>query len=157
MADDWLPAETSTHQEHVIAHVLGATALGCFTADEAAHFILDIGFVWTILLDGAMGLVPYTMALAELNVSDEERALLSADVGALYELGAEAVLARVEHAEDAGPITAVEFYARAAGRRLRLCCEGADIYVETDFATGAIEIRRTPGGAHCAETFEGGN
>jgi hypothetical protein len=157
MTDDWLPAETSTQQEHVIAHVLGATALGYFTADEAAHFVLDIGFIWTILLDGAMGLVPYTMALAELNVSEEERTLISADVAVLYEADAAATLARITHAQEAGPLTAVEFYARAEGRRLRLCCEAADIYIETDFAAGAVEIRQTPGSADCAEAFEGGN
>ncbi len=141
MANEWLPAETTTHQEHVIAHVLGATALGHFTADEAAHFVLDIGFVWTILLDGAMGLVPFSMALAELNVSEAERAAISADVDALYEAGAAAQLARVAPAHDAGPLTAVEFYAREAGRRLLLRCEGASVLVETDFASGAVEIR----------------
>ena len=147
MTDDWQPAEMSTHQEHVVAHVLGATALGHFTADEAAHFVLDIGFIWTILLDGAMGLVPYSMALAELNVSAAERARISADVDALYETGADAQLARVAHAHDAGPIVAVEFYARATGCRLLLRCEDADICVETDFTTSAVEIETKPGGA----------
>ena len=147
MADEWQPAETTTHQEHVIAHVLGATALGHFTADEAAHFVLDIGFIWTILLDGAMGLVPYTMALAELNVRDVERMGLRADVDALYEAGADAVLTHVAHGSDAGPIVAVEFYERAEGRRLLLIGERATISVATDFATGAIEISAQPHGA----------
>jgi hypothetical protein len=147
MADEWQPAETTTHQEHVIAHVLGATALGHFTADETACFILDIGFIWTILLDGAMGLVPYKMALAELNVSDEERMCLSADADALYEAGADAALTRVAHDSDAGPLVAVEFYERAEGRRLLLMGESATISITTDFATGAIEISAQPQGA----------
>ena len=147
MADEWQAAETTTHQEHVIAHVLGATAIGYFVADETAHFVLDIGFIWTILLDGAMGLVPYTMALAELNVSEAERMSFSADVAALYDDDADATLTRVTHAQDAGPITAVEFYERADGRKLLLLCEGASISVETDFATGAFEINVKPGGA----------
>ena len=94
----WTPAETDTHQEHVIAHVLGATVLGHFVADEAAHFVLDIGFVWTILLDGAMGLVPHSMALAELNVAAEERAAITADVRALYEATAGAARTRASAA-----------------------------------------------------------
>jgi hypothetical protein len=35
MSDDfsnWLPLETSTHQEHVIKHVIGASVLGWFIA-----------------------------------------------------------------------------------------------------------------------------
>src|SRR5918912_4163717 len=100
MRVEWTPARTDTHQEHVIAHVLGATVLGYFVADEAAHFVLDLGFVWTILLDGAMGLVPHSMALAELNVSEAERAAVTADVRALYDAGAGAPLARVTPAPD---------------------------------------------------------
>src|SRR5918911_3335745 len=121
------PAETDTHQEHVIAHVLGATVLGYFVADEAAHFVLDIGFVWTILLDGAMGLVPHSMALAELNVAAEERAAITADVRALYEATAGAALARITPAPDDCLVEAVEFYASETGRRLLLQCEGARI------------------------------
>jgi hypothetical protein len=142
--DDWRPIETDTHQDHVIAHVLGATALGYFVADETAHFVLDIGFIWTILLDGTMGLVPAAMALAELNVSDAERTSLSADVDALYAAGADVALTHVAHGSDAGPIMAVEFYERAAGRRLLLIGESATISVATDFATGAIEISTQP-------------
>lgn len=142
--DDWLPAETNTHQEHVIAHVLGATALGYFVADEAAHFVLDIGFVWTILLDGAMGLVPHSMALAELNVSAAERAAVAADVAALYEAGTGAPLAVVTLAPDDCLIEAVEFYAKETGRKLLLQCEGARLSVETVFTTGAIEITSAP-------------
>ena len=147
MADEWQPAETTTHQEHVIAHVLGATVLGHFTADEAAHFVLDIGFIWTILLDGTMGLVPAAMALAELDVSEAARMGLKTDVDALYEAGADVALTHVAHGSDAGPIVAVEFYARAEGRRLLLSGERATISVATDFATGAIEISAQPSGA----------
>ena len=36
---DWTELETSTHQDHVIKHVLGATVLGWLIAGEAAHFL----------------------------------------------------------------------------------------------------------------------
>lgn len=63
---DWTELETSTHQDHVIKHVLGATVLGWFIAGEAAHLLLDIGLLWTIYLDAEMNLLPQGVALAEL-------------------------------------------------------------------------------------------
>src|SRR5260221_6535720 len=72
---DWTESETTKHQDHVIAHVLGATVLGWFIAGEAAHLLLDIGFLWTIYLDGEMNLLPEGVALSELDAGD----LTSAD------------------------------------------------------------------------------
>ena len=43
MTDNWMPAETTTHQDHVIAHVMGATVLGYFVIDEVLYILLDIG------------------------------------------------------------------------------------------------------------------
>ncbi len=140
MTGDWLPAETNTHQDHVIAHVLGATVLGYFRADETAHFMLDIGFIWSILLDGEMGLVPQRMAFAELPLSADERATISADAEALHEHGAAATLARVTAAPAECLITAVEFYTNERGRRLLLLSADASLCVETELATGTITI-----------------
>jgi hypothetical protein len=142
--DDWQPAETDTHQDHVIAHVLGATVLGHFVADETAHFVLDIGFIWTILLDGTMGLVPHSMALDELNVSAAERAALTADVHALYDAGTSTDVTRVTPAPDGCLIETVEFYAHDVGRRLLLQCEAARISIDTTLATGAFVITAAP-------------
>src|SRR5713101_6508579 len=72
---DWTQLETTTHQDHVIAHVLGATVLGWLIAGEAAHLLLDIGFLWTIYLDGEMNLLPQGVAISELDADD----LTSAD------------------------------------------------------------------------------
>ena len=57
MATEWSAKDTTTHQDHVIAHVLGATWLGHFIEDEALYVLLDIGFIWMIYLDGEMGLL----------------------------------------------------------------------------------------------------
>jgi hypothetical protein len=46
----WTAAETDTHQDHVIAHIIGATPLGYFVWDETAYIVLDIGFIWNIYL-----------------------------------------------------------------------------------------------------------
>src|SRR5205814_3248313 len=74
-SSEWSPLETTTHQDHVIKHVVGATVLGWFIAGEAAHLLLDIGFLWTIYLDGEMNLLPEGVALSELDAGD----LTSAD------------------------------------------------------------------------------
>ena len=59
------------HQDHVVAHVIGATPVGYFIYDETAYVLLDIGFIWNIYLDMEMGLVPERLALSELGVDVE--------------------------------------------------------------------------------------
>ena len=66
----WTQLETNTHQDHVIAHVFGATVLGWLIAGEAAHLLLDIGFLWTIYLDGEMNLLPQGVAIPELDADE---------------------------------------------------------------------------------------
>src|SRR3984893_12697109 len=74
-SSDWIESETTKHQDHVIAHVIGATVLGWVVAGEAAHLLLDIGFLWTIYLDGEMNLLPQGVAISELEADE----LTSAD------------------------------------------------------------------------------
>ena len=109
--NDWTTAETNTHQDHVIAHVIGATPLGHFIWDETAYILLDIGFVWNIYLDLEMGLVPQSAAVAELN---ELRAF-------------------VDQADDTstGPIETVEVFENGDERRLVLNCESGKLVIET--------------------------
>ena len=71
---EWELAETNTHQDHVIAHVIGATVLAHFILDETAYLLLDIGFIWNIYLDGEMGLVPQSVAVAELDADESLKA-----------------------------------------------------------------------------------
>ena len=89
----WTEVETSTHQDHVIKHVVGATVLGWVIAGEAAHFLLDMGFLWTIYLDGEMNLLPQGVAIAELegdDVSSADRAELAFDADLLISEGRQA-------------------------------------------------------------------
>jgi hypothetical protein len=80
MTGVWKAAQTGTHQDHVIAHVIGATVLGYFEADDALHLALDINFIWTIFPDAEMGLLPQSLALRELNIGGAERARLIEDL-----------------------------------------------------------------------------
>jgi len=120
----WMAAETNTHQDHVIAHVIGATPLGHFIWDETAYLLLDIGFIWNIYLDMEMGLVPQALAVAELN---ELRAF-------------------VDQANDTstGPIESVEFFEKGDERRLVLNCESGKLLIETSLKHRWTRIESAP-------------
>ncbi len=105
----WTIAETNKHQDHVIAHVIGATPLGHFIHDETAYLLLDIGFIWNIYLDMEMGLVPQRLALSELGVEVES----------------------FQTIVECGPIESVEVYKDDQERRLVLHCEHSAWVIET--------------------------
>lgn len=116
----WTTAETNTHQDHVIAHVIGATPLGHFIWDETAYIVLDIGFIWNIYLDMEMGLVPQGVAIAELEADEAKKSELRSYVDSLTQV------------ESAGPIQSVELFESEDARRLVLVCEDGNLFVETD-------------------------
>jgi hypothetical protein len=135
---DWELADTNTHQDHVIAHVIGATVLGHFIWDETAYLLLDIGFIWNIYLDGEMGLVPQNVAIAELDSSDEIKNELRSDVDHI-DLD-ERQLRRMVKSIVRSPILTVEFLILDSSRRLRLICEEGMVVVETSLETSEINI-----------------
>ena len=123
----WSVAETNKHQDHVIAHVIGATPLGYFIHDETAFIILDIGFIWNVYLDMEMGLVPERMAISELDVDAE--------------------LLQRTHVE-CGPIESVELFEDGEVRRLVLNCEQGSLVVETSLNHRWTRINPCPSAAH---------
>jgi hypothetical protein len=144
---NWTEQETSTHQDHVIKHVLGTTVLGWCIAGEAAHLLLDIGFLWSIYLDGEMNLLPQGVAIAELE-GDE---LTSADRTELA-FDAELLLAEGREASDlkrfiASPfeclITSVEFLSADSQRRIVVMGEAANVMVETSIENSQVTIKAT--------------
>lgn len=123
----WTTAETNTHQDHVIAHVIGATPLGHFIWDETAYVVLDIGFIWNIYLDMEMGLVPQTLAIAELEADEaKKKELLETDD------------------PEIGPIESVELFAAGDERRLVLSCESGQLVVETSLEHRWTRIESAP-------------
>ncbi|MCU1263705.1 MAG: hypothetical protein JWM21_23 [Acidobacteria bacterium] len=140
--NEWSTAETSTHQDHVIAHVIGTSVTGYFVLDESLHILLDIGFIWTVYLDGQMVLLPQTAALRELEIEAEVRSQLNAEIESLERDGPSS-----EGFEILTPapidcvITEVTFFAREDRRRLILFGESANLIVETSLSTGEIEVR----------------
>ena len=113
----WTAAETNTHQDHVIAHVIGATPVGHFIWDETAYIVLDIGFIWNIYLDMEMGLVPHRLAISELEAADEKKKELS----------------EIRNVESS-PIESVELFEDGDERRLVLNCELDRIVIETSLS-----------------------
>src|SRR5437870_3315002 len=87
MGDDWHVKETTTHQDHVIAHVIGALILGHFVLDEALHIVLDMGFVWTIYVDGQMALLPQTVAIEDLETTEAMKSELKHELVLLMREG----------------------------------------------------------------------
>lgn len=116
----WSPAETNTHQDHVIAHVIGASVMNHFVWDETAYLLLDIGFIWNIYLDAEMGLVPQALALTELNLDENSM--------------------RWQELSSPSPIQSVDLFQSDDGRRLIINCEDTSITIETSFTTREIQI-----------------
>lgn len=140
----WTEIETSTHQDHVIKHVVGATVLGWAIAGEAAHLLLDMGFLWTIYLDGEMNLLPQGVAIAELEGDD----LNSADRAELV-FDADLLASEGRHATDLKRFTAavvecliqtVDVQAQDSRRRVVIRGEGGTITVETSIETGDVRV-----------------
>jgi hypothetical protein len=138
----WVEAETSRHHDHVVAHVVGATVLGYFVADDAAHLLLDIGFFWIIYADGEMGLVAESTTVSELNVDDEALALIKEDVAGLRREGVGArPLSVMTPAPADCLVEAVTLYESGTRRRLVVRGEGASLEVESTVENGGVEVR----------------
>ena len=120
----WTAAETNTHQDHVIAHVIGATPLGHFIWDETAYIVLDIGFIWNIYLDLEMGLVPHRLAISELEADDEKKKEFS----------------EVRNVESS-PIESIEVFEDVDERRLVVNCELDRLIIETSLSHRWTQIR----------------
>jgi hypothetical protein len=145
ISSNWNQVETTTHQDHVIAHVLGATVLGWFVAGEAAHLLLDIGFLWTIYLDGEMNLLPQGVAIPELDADDltsADKTEVVFDAQLLLSEGREALgLKRFIASPVECLIVAAEVLAAESARRILIRGEVASIEVETSLESSQVSIR----------------
>ena len=145
MTNAWTPKDTTTHQDHVIAHVLGATFLGYFVFEEALYVLLDIGFIWTIFLDCEMGLLPHPVAVSELEMGREAKEKIKADIDLLLRDGSQENLALLELPPVPCQIKDVSFFASGARRRLIITGEEGEIAIETSLATAEILVIEQPG------------
>ena len=140
MTNAWTPKDTTTHQDHVIAHVLGATFLGYFVFEEALYVLLDIGFIWTIFLDGEMGLLPHPVAVNELEIGGEAKEQIKADIDLLLGSGSSENPSLLHPPPVPCQIKDVTFHACGEGRRLIIIGEEGSLAIETSLATAGIQV-----------------
>ncbi len=140
----WQETETTTHQDHVIKHVIGATVLGWVIAGEAAHLLLDIGFLWTIYLDGEMNLLPQGVAISELDADDltsADKTELTFDADLLLNEGREASgLKRFTAAPVECLITDVNVLSLNSQRRIVIKGQSAALNVQSSIESGEISV-----------------
>lgn len=141
MTNTWTPRDTTTHQDHVIAHIIGASVLGYFVFEEALYVLLDIGFVWTVFLDGEMSLLPHPVAIKELETDEQARQEINADISLLLGDNAPAEkLLRMKAPPEDCQIEDVSFFELGERRRLLLKGETGNLAIETSLTTAEIVI-----------------
>ncbi|MGH9872735.1 MAG: hypothetical protein ACRD9S_09740 [Pyrinomonadaceae bacterium] len=140
MTSAWTAKDTTTHQDHVIAHLLGATFLGYFVFEEALYVLLDIGFIWTIYLDGEMGLLPHPVAVGELEIAGEAKEQIKRDIDVLLTDGPGESLLRLHAPPVSCQIKDVSFFASGARRRLLIAGEEANVTIETSLDTAEMQV-----------------
>ena len=151
MAHNWQFSETSTHQDHVIAHLVDATVLGYWVLDEVLYLLLDIGFVWIVFLDGQMTLLPHPVAVAELDTPDDVRDAIKADIDLL--LSDNVVIDRLSQLKppplddpnEACRIKSIEFLESGDDRRLLVHGERASFNIEMSLLTAEIQVNEYRG------------
>jgi hypothetical protein len=137
----WEPEETTTHQDHVIAHVIGASVLGYFVFDEVLYILLDIGFIWAIFLDGQMTLLPHPVAINELEIEEQLKEGIKADVGVLLgDNPSSQKLLQMKPSPVSCQLNDVIFSKRGEQRRLTLLGEESKLAIDTSLNTAEIKI-----------------
>lgn len=147
MTNTWTPRDTTIHQDHVIAHIIGATVLGYFVFEEALYVLLDIGFVWTVFLDGEMSLLPHPVAIKEIEIDEQGRQEINADIGLLLgDNASAATLLRMKTPALECQIEEVSFFEWGDRRRLLLKGEEGNLAIETSLITAEIVIMTSENG-----------
>ena len=135
----WTPQETSTHQDHVIAHVIGATVLGYFVFDESIYLLLDIGFFWRVYLDGEMGLLPIPVTIHELEVELETKQQLRGDCDRLGQ-GLSTDLEQMTRAPGECAINEITLLRNGEDWRLLLQGDEYNLAIEAAMATRTLAL-----------------
>ncbi len=141
MTTQWSSKDTTTHQDHVIAHVAGATVLAYFILDEALHVLLDIGFIWKIYADGEMGLLPHPVAVGELEADEGLRAQIIADIDLLLQEGFGVKgLTRLKSPPVNCLIEEVTLFIKGDERQLLVTGEVESLAIYTSLTSGEIKV-----------------
>lgn len=140
MMHEWSQLATSRYQDHVIAHVSGATALGYFIIEDAAYVLLDIALILTIYTSGELALMPQAVVISDLEIEEAVKTELLADAE-LLQGGQTDALARINPAPVECLIRDVKIYAQGERRRVLLEGEESGLCFEGLTETGAIRVK----------------
>lgn len=145
----WTELETSTYQDHVIKHVLGATVLGWVVLEDAMHILLDVGLLWTIYINAEMSLMAQGVAIQDLEsdtLSTAEVTQLASDAERLISEGRQATdLVRFVSAPVECTIISVDVFASDDRRKIVIVGESAGIEIETAFDRSSFAIEVSEG------------
>jgi hypothetical protein len=144
MMHEWSPLATSRYQDQVIAHVVGATALGYFIIDDAAYVLLDIALIWTIYTSCEMALMPQAVVISELEIDEHMKTELFADVERLHRGRAEP-LARMNLMPAECLVEDVKIYEQGERRRVVLETEEVNFTFESSPEMGEIRVKFSDG------------
>lgn len=92
-----------------------------------------------IFLDGEMGLLPHPVAIGELEVANNLKEEIKADIDILLAGGPDAELLRVQPTVNC-QIDEVSFLEQGEQRRLILTGDEADMTIETSLKTAEIKV-----------------
>ncbi|HEU4480076.1 MAG TPA: hypothetical protein VFR80_16280 [Pyrinomonadaceae bacterium] len=141
MENDWEELATTTHQDHVIAHVIGTTALGYIVLGDAIHLLLDIGFIWKIYSDAEMGLLPHPVAVAELDVNEKLLDKIKTDIEVLLRDDLEeAPVIGLSPLTSRCVISEVQVFTRGDLRKVLLMGEAGSIEIQTSVTSETVRI-----------------
>ena len=141
MENGWEELATTTHQDHVIAHVIGTTALGYIVLGDAIHLLLDIGFIWKIYSDAEMGLLPHPVAVSELDANDELLVQIKTDIEVLLRDDLEvAPLIGLSPLTLRCVISEVQVFTRGDLRKVLLTGEAGSIEIQTSVTSEAVRV-----------------
>jgi hypothetical protein len=87
-----------------------------------------------------MGLVPRSLAIAELDATDSIKSQLRDDIDTITTGLENSVLQRMTNVSVRSPIQRVDFSARENARRLLLTCEDGTLVVETSLETAEVKV-----------------
>ena len=140
----WTELDTSTYQHHVIQHVIGATVLGWFIAEDAVHFVLDVGLLWTVYVNAEMNLMALFVAIEDLESEELPKSLideLMSDAQTLIDQGREASgLKRFTAASVGCLVEEVNLFGADAQRRIAIQGEVGTIEIRTSTDDGLINV-----------------
>ena len=129
----------------MFGHVIGTTVLGYLLQPDAGHLLLDIGFIWKIYVDGEMGLLPHPVAVAEIELSGDDRKRIVADIDLLLRDGRDAnPLGILKPLTVDCQIEEVRFFEKGERRKLVLLGEDASIEFETSVSGESLDLVEVP-------------